>query len=806
MPNKLSKFRQDKSTNCFFKVDIIRCVRLTIFIFLLSFASQSFSQSSQIDSLKAILPAMKEDTSRVKLYIEIEKQYRWLEMDSSYAYLNKAIALAERIDAKGFLADALTDVGINLQIQGKYDSSIHFFQKSFELATEMGDRKRIEIYYAQAASLYHDMGLYDSAIANYFKCLTMAKERGTESGQAWLYNHIGVIYYEQGLFDESVRYYLKALVIREKQGFRSEMAAIYNNLGEIYRIQDIPDKALGYYGKAISINEELVLQGELEQYEGLAINYNNMGQIYFSQDSIDQAKNYYLKALKLFEELGLTRRMAESTQLLGDIHLKQGNYELAREYYSSARELYAESEDKMRLAGIYVEMANLEITVADSSAQTEAQRIGYYKDALQLASRSYTLAREMDLLPIVNDAANALMKSYNKLGDHKNGMKWAMVFIEVQDSMYREDKIRAIHDMNTKYETEKKQQQIELQESQIIARDATIKQQKTFRNSLLSSLGAIIIIVFLTSYAYIQKRKDNDRIREKNTEISEANEELTQLNEEINVQKEEIETQRDHLFIQNEAITSSINYAQRIQSAMLPPESYISELLNENFILYKPRDIVSGDFYWIKHINQYIILIAADCTGHGVPGALMSMLGISHLNEIVHRREITQAKQILNELRKRIKFALRQHGQPDDAKDGIDMALCVLDSRNMTMQYSGANNPLYLIRDEDGAPELKEIKADRMPIGFYHGKDRTFINHDIQLEIGDTFYLFTDGFIDQKGGKDNKKFMSRRFKSLLLEINDQSMYDQKDVLNRSLKDWMGKNSQMDDILVIGVRV
>jgi serine phosphatase RsbU (regulator of sigma subunit) len=239
---------------------------------------------------------------------------------------------------------------------------------------------------------------------------------------------------------------------------------------------------------------------------------------------------------------------------------------------------------------------------------------------------------------------------------------------------------------------------------------------------------------------------------------------------------------------------------------MLPPDIYVTELLKESFIFHKPRDIVSGDFYWIKHINQYIILIAADCTGHGVPGALMSMLGISHLNEIVHRREITQANQILNELRKRIKFSLRQHGQPDAAKDGIDMALCVLDSRNMTMQYSGANNPLYLIRDEDDVPKLKEIKGDKMPIGFYHGKDRTFTNHDIQLEIGDTFYLFTDGFLDQKGGKENKKFMSRKFKSTLLEIHDQPMVDQQDILDKTLSDWMGKNSQMDDILVIGVRV
>jgi serine phosphatase RsbU (regulator of sigma subunit) len=176
------------------------------------------------------------------------------------------------------------------------------------------------------------------------------------------------------------------------------------------------------------------------------------------------------------------------------------------------------------------------------------------------------------------------------------------------------------------------------------------------------------------------------------------------------------------------------------------------------------------------------------------------------LNEIVQRREITQANQVLNELRKQIKYSLRQHGQKDESKDGIDMALCVLDLRNMLMQYSGANNPLYLIRDVDDIPDLNEIKPDRMPIGYYQGKDKTFTNHEIQLQIGDTFYIFSDGFIDQKGGKENKKFMSKNFKKLLLEIHDQPMYDQKDILDKALSDWMGSNSQMDDILVIGVRV
>jgi serine phosphatase RsbU (regulator of sigma subunit) len=339
-----------------------------------------------------------------------------------------------------------------------------------------------------------------------------------------------------------------------------------------------------------------------------------------------------------------------------------------------------------------------------------------------------------------------------------------------------------------------------------MAKDATIKQQKTVRNALAAGFAAIAIIVLVMVRAYLQKKRANRKIMEQNELISEANEELLQLNEEIQAQKEEIEAQRDHVFNQNREITDSISYAQRIQSTMLPPESYINELLNENFILYRPRDIVSGDFYWIRQVNQYIVLVAADCTGHGVPGAFMSMLGISFLTEIVQRREITQANQVLNELRKQIKHSLRQHGGRDETKDGMDMALCVLDLKNSTMQYAGANNSLYLIRDQDGQAELHEYKADRMPLGYYQGKDSSFTNHDIRLEQGDAFYVFSDGYVDQKGGKDNKRFMSKAFKSLLLEIQDLPMPEQKEKLDRTLTDWMGKNHQTDDVLVIGVRV
>lgn len=309
-------------------------------------------------------------------------------------------------------------------------------------------------------------------------------------------------------------------------------------------------------------------------------------------------------------------------------------------------------------------------------------------------------------------------------------------------------------------------------------------------------------------------------VKDRTLEISEKNKELLLQKEEVVNQRDEIETQRDAIAAQRNEIEAqrdlvvkqkdelidSINYAKRIQAAMLPPEQYFHEILNDVFILFKPRDIVSGDFFWIKQVNQYTILAAADCTGHGVPGAFMSLLGISYLNEIVQRREITQANQVLNELRRQIRNSLRQHGQAEESKDGIDMALCVIDEKNNALQYSGANNPLYLIRDNNGIPELTEFKADQMPLGYYPGRFKPFTNKDINLEYGDVLYLFSDGFIDQKGGNDNKKFMSKRFKDLLIKIHKEPMQEQKKILDKTITDWMGDNPQVDDILVIGLRV
>jgi serine phosphatase RsbU (regulator of sigma subunit) len=267
-------------------------------------------------------------------------------------------------------------------------------------------------------------------------------------------------------------------------------------------------------------------------------------------------------------------------------------------------------------------------------------------------------------------------------------------------------------------------------------------------------------------------------------------------------QKEEIEKQRDEIAEKNQSITDSIEYASRIQKAVLPSNEFAKEILPEHFILFRPRDIVSGDFYWMTRKDNLLVVIAADCTGHGVPGAFMSMLGVSFLNEIVNRHEITTAGAILTQLRADVKKTLGQEGKEGEAKDGMDIALCIVDLDHMKLQYAGAYNPFYLFRNN----ELLEIKADRMPIGIYVKEKESFTNNEIDLHKNDVFYIFSDGFQDQFGGEDGQKYKTKNFKQLLLEIHNKPMAEQREILNTTIDQWRGKWEQVDDIIIMGVRI
>lgn len=291
---------------------------------------------------------------------------------------------------------------------------------------------------------------------------------------------------------------------------------------------------------------------------------------------------------------------------------------------------------------------------------------------------------------------------------------------------------------------------------------------------------------------FISQLKENEKIKDEANILLEQK--VIERTKELNEEKIKVEKKNKH-------ITDSINYARRIQQALLPSKKAFKEYLPNHFILYKPKDIVSGDFYYLNKQEDKIIIAAVDCTGHGVPGAFVSMLGIAFLNEILAKYEINSASQILDRLRILVKSSLQQTQKKSKSKDGMDIALCLINTKTNNFQYSGAYNPLYIIRNK----KLTEIKATRNPIGVYI-KEQKFINNSFEIQKGDKFYIFSDGFADQFGEKENKKYLTKNFKKLLQAISEKSFATQKTILNNTIEDWQGNNEQNDDILVIGFEI
>jgi len=317
--------------------------------------------------------------------------------------------------------------------------------------------------------------------------------------------------------------------------------------------------------------------------------------------------------------------------------------------------------------------------------------------------------------------------------------------------------------------------------------------------------SAILFFILIIVIMRIRERKlINEKIK-----LEKIVEERTR---EVVEQKDEIERQRDVVTYQKNEITASIHYAERIQRAVLPEEKILANNFSDYFVLFRPKDIVSGDFYWMSQREDNVIFTAVDCTGHGVPGAFMSMLGVSFLNKLVNESGIIKPSQLLDSLRENIILSLKQKGEFDTTKDGMDIALCSLNLKTLHLQFAGANNPLFIVRKENDVYEVLETRADKMPVGFYSRMDN-FTNHEFDLRKGDSIYLFSDGYIDQFGGPEGRKFMKPRFRQMLIDNQGLSMSEQKEVFNRTLQEWIehvndGREplGQIDDVILLGVRI
>ncbi|MDR2037584.1 MAG: serine/threonine-protein phosphatase [Bacteroidales bacterium] len=343
---------------------------------------------------------------------------------------------------------------------------------------------------------------------------------------------------------------------------------------------------------------------------------------------------------------------------------------------------------------------------------------------------------------------------------------------------------------------------------------------------LLIALFVLIVVAVVLFLMYHKNKESHIMLMQKNQEIERqqrANEEIMHILEqkrlEIEKQTDELDETTtelkwqtenalrlyDEVESQRKEMTDSIIYAKRIQTALLPDITVINEILNDYFVLFKPRDIVSGDFYWVAAKKGKTIVVVADCTGHGVPGAFMSILGISFLNEIVKKHDLS-VDNILNHLREQVIRALKQKNV--SVKDGMDMALCAIDWENSRVEYAGANIPLFILRkpQDDDSEELIEVPADRMPIGLYESNPKPFTKQIVPIFQGDSLYMFSDGYCDQFGGPELKKFKKKNLKKLFLDIHTLNMTEQKIILEKNLNDWKGDLPQVDDILMLGIKI
>jgi len=709
-------------------------VKYFLSLLLLLSAIKASAQQEKIDSLQKALQVAKHDTDKINTLNNLSWLLQRSEPNKGIDYAEQALKIAKQINFKSGMAGAYHALGSIKANVGDYDKALEFLSKDLYLTTELGNKKGMGTSLNSIGNIYAMRGDYDKALEFYFKALVIKEELGDKKGMASGYGNVGNVLFLKGDNDKALEFYLKDLALFEEMGNKKGMADSYNNIGLVYGQKKEFSKALEYYFKDLEITKEL------GDKQGEADSYGNIGIVMAEMGSLNKAQEYYLKSFDIRKELEDKQGMADSYNSIGNLYLKQNRLKEAKEYQLN----------------------------------------------------SLALAKELNAKPAMMSAYMALSLCDSAMGNFKEAYQYHKLYSLVKDSVFNEESNLQMADMQTRYETEKKQKAIELlnkeKENQEALAASESKRQKIILLFVICGLVASLVFAFIIFRGYKQKQKINLALEEKNKIIEEKNKD----------------------------ITDSINYARRIQTAILVDREEVAKQLNDFFILYKPKDIVSGDFYYYAEARlndqkagqaeNKIIIAAVDCTGHGVPGAFMSMIGNDALNEIIKGKKTTTPAEILSKLHDSVRTALKQDtASKTDANDGMDIALCSLDLQTNVLEFAGGLRNLFITRST--SKSLEEIKADKDSIGGEKSDvQKKFTNHTIQLDKGDAFYIFTDGYTDQFGGENGKKFMVRKMMNLLLSVQDKNMREQEIIFDRTIEEWKGGREQIDDILLIGVRV
>lgn len=717
-------------------------------------------------------------TQSANAYREVAKLYLMMSApDSALIYFTKASEAARKGNSWKELNMALCQVAnLTRQYTGKNQEALEYAKEAIEAAKKADYGRGVAVANMQAGNAYNELARYEEALVCYQEAGRYFHNGGFENDVATAWQNIAAVYYQLEKFNESIEYHRKSMEVFKNSGNTIQYAEELMNIGAIFS------------------------------------GHNRRG-IKRETANTDSMFYYFEEALKLTEEMKDTASMVKCRMNIGVGYYWVGNFEKSKKYFDS---VYKIALDRNAVVDI-ISIENGYALLYHKMKEYEKAKEFFLKELPRIQDGNY---KEKEFMWYWDYAT-----TLDSMGDCEGALKSYRKYVELYDTVRAQDAAEQMNQLSARYGSELKDQEIAAAKER---QELMSREQDALRKRFLIMVGASILIgIFLifVVYLFIQVRKSNKKLEEKNEQIEKQNVEIERQKDEVTAQKEQIE-------LQQQSILDSIHYASRIQAAILPKPELVEELFHEHrFILFKPRDIVSGDYYWIGRKANWKIAVAADCTGHGVPGAFMSMLGTAGLNEIINDPTMPDihAGEILDKLRSHIISSLKQTGAAGEQKDGMDLAMWMFDDETNQVRFAGANNPLIIVRkdwiegeiEENDRIKLQEfvsetnnetyhiiqIAGSKQPIAIYP-EMVPFEEVCLQLKPGDTMYTFSDGFQDQFGGEKGKKFMIKRLKQVFVNIYESPMEEQRTLLDHELVDWIekGNTEQIDDILVIGYRV
>jgi len=712
-----------------------------------------------------------------------------------------------------------------------YEANIAYNESQFAISINFCDsvlmlmrENRIHRYAMRAmnfkAKALGALNEYAAAEAIIDTVILFAKETDDQFSLGAAYYYYGSFYSDRGDYKTCVTYVKKSIAIREKINDEQGLAACYAFLGLCYSHLDNYLLGIDYIQKSIQIRERI------KDKRGLANSYLTMYKVYYELGEIDKALESELKSLGICKELGDLQCITGRYTNIGQIYQKKGQYSEALDYHFRALNLSKKVQIKNRVALIHENIARVysltnRIDIAlrhiDSSllirnelkdqegiASTLLLLAGIQLDkglttiGIQNAQKAFEIAKKLKLRSMVKDAHLLLSKGFEQEKNTGKALFHFQQFTYLKDSLFNVDQSNELVRQELEFNFSRKQE-IQRQQQQK-KEDASKQKSQKQRNIILGGALILVLLSLLLIFSIYQYRLKN----KSQQELEGANKVLNTKNTELEVKNNIIESQSQTIQVKNQEITDSIHYARQIQLAILPTQADFTSHFVAAFVLFEPKDLISGDFFWITKIESKIIYATVDCTGHGVPGGFMSMLGMSMLNELVNEQKLLEPALILTRLREKVIAALRQKGEEGEQKDGMDMTLCVVDTDQMTLTYAVANHVLYLLRNKDNESELMEFKGDRHPVGIFSEKLMEFHQYEVPLLKGDRIFTFTDGYADQFGGPKGKKFKYLQLKELLLSTQNKSIEKQGEVITKRFESWKGDVEQIDDVCLIGV--